>query len=96
MAFYRTIVARTGFVGEMIAHLEGRSALIGKSGQWLGGVADDETGAIEAGTEYFEENSAGYVVAPESVEAWDITDFTGEIIIGWSITGDGWVEEDEN
>lgn len=96
MAFYRTIVVRAGFVSEMVAHLNGRSALIGATDQWLGAVADDEATALQAGAEYFEENSVGHVVAPDSVEAWEITDFTGEIIIGWSITADGWLIEDEN
>lgn len=96
MAFHRTIVARTGFVTEVIAHLQGSNGLIGRDGQWLGAVADDEAGAVEAGTEYFEEHSFGSGVAPGSVDAWDLTDFTGEIIIGWSITADGWFLEDED
>jgi hypothetical protein len=97
MAFHRTIVARTGFVTEMVAQLQGHSALVGADGQWLGPVADDEAGAIEAATEYFENtNFPESVVAPDSVEAWDRTDFTGEILIGWSMTADGWFAEDED
>ena len=94
MAFYRTIVVRTGFVSEMVAHLNGHNALVGATGQWLGAVADDEAEALQSGTEYFEGSSFGYVVAPDSVDAWEISDFTGEIVIGWSITADGWLSED--
>lgn len=98
MAFHRTIVARTGFVDEMVAYLtrsDGRNALINhSSGQWRGAVAD-EAGVIEAATEYFETASPDSVVAPDSVEAWDMTDETGETLIGWSITADGWPVEDD-
>lgn len=90
MAFHRTIVARTGFVTEMIAHLAGSSSLSGADGQWLGPVAEDDAGAIEVATECFESCSPDFCVAPDSVEAWDITDSTFETIIGWSITADGW------
>lgn len=99
MAFHRTIVARAGFVDEMIAYFEGRgSGLIGVAGQWLGPVADDEAHAIEEATEYLEVSSirSGSVVAPDSVEAWEMTDSTGETVIGWSITADGWFAEDED
>jgi hypothetical protein len=99
MAFHRTIVARTGFVDEMVAYLtrsDGRNALIShSSGEWLGAVADDETGVIEAATEYFGTVSRDSVVARDSVEAWDLTDETGETLIGWSITADGWSIEDD-
>lgn len=95
MAFHRTIVTRTGFTNEMTAHLKGRNGLIGVAGQWLGAVADEDN-VIEAATEYLENNSMESVVAPDSVEAWDITDPTGETIIGWSITADGWFIEDED
>lgn len=99
MAFHRTIVARTGFVDEMVAYLtrsDGRNALISNSsGEWLGAVANDETWAIEAATDYLQKISPDSVVAPDSVEAWDMTDETGEILIGWSITADGWSIEDD-
>lgn len=90
MAFHRTIVARTGFVSEMVARLQGNNGLVGADGQWLGPVADDEAGAIQAGTEHFEGNFVESYVAPDSVEAWEKTDETGETLIGWSITADGW------
>ena len=96
MAFHRTIVARTGFVTEMIARLQGNSGLVSADGQWLGPVADDEAGAIQAGTEHFEGNFVESYVAPDSVEAWEKTDFTGKTIIGWSITADGWFAQDED
>lgn len=99
MAFHRTIVARTGFVDEMVAYLtrsDGRNALINhSSGQWQGAVADDEAGAVEAATDYLGTVSPDSVVAPDSVEAWEMTDSTGEILIGWSITADGWPVEDD-
>lgn len=93
MAFHRTIVARAGFESELAAHLDGRSTLVGPSGQWLGPVAD-ETEVIEAATEHFETNAPDSVVAPDSVEAWDFTDFTGEILLGWKVHADGWFSED--
>lgn len=96
MAFHRTIVARTGFVDEMIATLGGRNALIGANGQWIGPVAESEAGAIQAANEYFEASNIGSVVAPDSTDAWEFTDFTGEIIIGWNMTADGWFAEDED
>lgn len=101
MAAHRTIVARTGCVDELIHYLGGSNGLIGVNGQWLGPVADDADTAIIAANEKFENDSiyTDYVLAPESTEAWEITDHTGEIVIGWSMTADGWpadVADDED
>jgi hypothetical protein len=92
MAFYRTIVARTGCESEMAAHI-GFNLLVGQNGQWLGPVADED-GVVEAATDYFEASSHDYVVAPDSVEVRDFYDFTGEIRIGWRVCADGVPAED--
>lgn len=97
MAFFRTIVARTGYVEEMIATLGiNNSGLVSREGKWLGPVAETEAEAIEAASEYFARTHMfdGSVLTPNSTEVWDFTDCTGEIIIGWSADADGWFAEE--
>jgi hypothetical protein len=97
MAFYRTIVARTGYVEELIATLGRNGGLVSRDGQWLGPVAATEAEAIEAANEHFEESHKydRSVFAPDSTEVWEFTDATGEVLIGWSANADGWFEDED-
>lgn len=95
MAFYRTIVARTGYVEELIATLGTDNSSFIREGKWIGPIASTEAEAIEAANEHFEKTHMfdGSLLAPDSTEVWDFTDCTGEIIIGWKANADGWFEE---
>lgn len=98
MAFYRTVVARTGFVEEMIKDMAGNIAFVSRDGQWRGPVADDESGAIETANEKFVNDSifTNSTLAEGSTEAWEILSNESFTVIGWSMTADGWFDEDED
>lgn len=98
MAAYRTIVARTGFVDAMIEDLAGNSTFVSPDGQWRGLVAEDEASAIEVANEKFIDDSRyiDYTLAEDSTEAWEIMGNENFIVIGWSMTANGWPTEDED
>lgn len=97
MAFYRTVVARTGFVDEMIKDMAGNSAFVSRDGEWRGLVADDEAGAIEAANDKFINDSifTDSTLAEDSTDAWEILSKDSFTVIGWSMTADGWFVGDE-
>ena len=92
MAFYRTVVARTGFVDEMIKDRADNTTFVSRDGEWRGLVADDESGAIEAASEKFIDDSCftDSTLAEGSTEAWEIMSNESFTVIGWSMTADGW------
>lgn len=92
MAFYRTVVARTGFIDEMTKDMAGNISFVSRDGQWRGLVADDEAGAIETASEKFINDSlfTDSTLAEGSTEAWEIMSNESFTVIGWSMTADGW------
>ena len=98
MAFYRTVVARTGFVDEMIKDMAGNISFVSKDGEWRGLVADDEAGAIEAANEKFISDSlfTDSTLQEGSTDAWEIMSNESYTVIGWSMTADGWFNGDED
>lgn len=102
MAAFRTIISRTGFTDQMVAHFSftiGSSVtpIIGIGGKWLGLIAEDAEHAITEANEKFDNDAlmSDWVFISDSTEAWEITDTDGETVIGWSMTADGWPEDNE-
>lgn len=96
MAFYRTVVARAGFVDEMIKDMAGNITFVSKDGEWRGLVAHDEEAAIEAANEKFVNDSlfTDTTLQEGSTDAWEIMSNESYTVIGWSMTADGWFNED--
>lgn len=96
MAFYRTVVARTGFIDEMIKDMAGNSGFVSGDGQWRGLVAFDEESAIEAANEKFINDSffTDSTLAESSTDAWEIMSDHSDTVIGWSMTADGFFNAD--
>lgn len=95
MAFYRTVVARVGFVDEMIKELTDNSSFV-RDGEWRGLVAFDEPSAIEAASDKFIADSlyTDSTLAEGSTEAWEIMSDERYTVIGWSMTADGSFNEE--
>lgn len=96
MADFRTIVARTGFVDQMIARFENTSC-VSADGQWVGLVAEDEADAITEATEKFDNDAhmSDWVVGLDSTEVWEVTGADGETVIGWKANADGYPQNVE-
>jgi hypothetical protein len=96
MAFYRTVVARTGFVDEMIKDMASNSTFVSRDGEWRGLVAADEVSAIEAANDKFLSDSifSDTTLAEGSTDAWEIMSNESYTVIGWSMTADGSFNED--
>lgn len=96
MAAFRTIVARTGFVDQMIARFETTSC-VSPTGQWVDLVAEDEAYAITEATEKFQNDAhmSDWEVMPDSTEVWEVTGTDGETVIGWKANADGWPQDVE-
>lgn len=98
MAFYRTVVARTGFIDEMVKDMAGNISFVSRDGKWRGLVADDEAGAIEVANEKFISDSifTDSTLAEGSTDAWEILSNESYTVIGWSMTADGWFNANED
>lgn len=88
MAAYRTIIARKGFIDQLLSRVSCNESLVGADGQWRGRVAEDEKLALEEATEQFsnEAHMNDWTFYPESVELYEME--VGDTIVGWAANAD--------